>query len=413
MRHLGSIMRCTPDPTERRQGEASTPKPVERPRSAPGAAATVLYVRPTGFAIRRVEAELLSVPTLDPFRIATGEVHATRSVAVTVHLEQEGQEARGLAEGSCLPPVTREDQPDALAAVLRAKSYLERTWANLDAFASALDQLLGTTPVARSAVEVAVLSALASIEGVPLWRFLAPEAGEPPLIETDITLPILSPERMASLAKSWWEVGFRKFKVKVGRDLEHDLRALEAVARVIPLAVFQPDANGGLSPSEALRYAKAVHDAGLTISCFEQPCASLEDVRKVHEQLQVPVIADESIKNEHDLDRILEANAAGGINLKISKMGSLLRCLAIGRRARARGLSLMVGGMVETRLGMSAAAHLSAALGGVEFADLDTAWLLAHDPFEGGYRAEHPEDAERPGPRYRVARDRGLGVVWR
>jgi L-alanine-DL-glutamate epimerase-like enolase superfamily enzyme len=70
--------------------------------------------------------------------------------------------------------------------------------------------------------------------------------------------------------------------------------------------------------------------------------------------------------------------------------------------ARAAGLSLMIGGMVETRLGMSAAAHLACALGGVEFVDLDTAWLLADDPYEGGYVAD--------GPRYTIPPNPGVGV---
>jgi len=74
----------------------------------------------------------------------------------------------------------------------------------------------------------------------------------------------------------------------------------------------------------------------------------------------------------------------------------------MGETARAAGLRLMVGGMVETRLGMTAAAHLACALGGVDFVDLDTAWLLADDPYEGGYVAD--------GPRYRLPAAPGLGV---
>ena len=69
----------------------------------------------------------------------------------------------------------------------------------------------------------------------------------------------------------------------------------------------------------------------------------------------------------------------------------------------AAGLSLMCGGMVETRLGMTAAAHVVAALGGVDFVDLDTAWLLAGDPFQGGYRAT--------GPDYLLDGAPGLGVA--
>jgi L-Ala-D/L-Glu epimerase len=60
----------------------------------------------------------------------------------------------------------------------------------------------------------------------------------------------------------------------------------------------------------------------------------------------------------------------------------------IGREAKRRGLLLMAGAMVEARPGICAAAHLVTALGGVEFPDLDTAFLLATDPFVGGYTSE-------------------------
>lgn len=99
---------------------------------------------------------------------------------------------------------------------------------------------------------------------------------------------------------------------------------------------------------------------------------------------------------------MLAAKAAGGVNLKLAKSGGPLGSLAIGRAALAAGLDLMVGGMVETRLGMTAAAHVAAALGGVRFIDLDTAWLLAEDLYEGGYRAD--------GPKYVLGPEPGLGV---
>src|SRR5690348_5248841 len=133
-----------------------------------------------------VAVEPLSVPTLDPFVISSGTVHATRSILVRI--------GEGLGEGSCLPPVTKEDQPDALAAVQRFQD-------DLDA--------LAPTPVARAAVEMALLDDHARKKGEPLWRFLGGPFAAPPL-ETDITLPILPPQRMAELAAQWWRQGFRK-----------------------------------------------------------------------------------------------------------------------------------------------------------------------------------------------------------
>ena len=119
----------------------------------------------------------------------------------------------------------------------------------------------------------------------------------------------------------------------------------------------------------------------------------------------VPVVADESFRGPADLDRLLAARAASGVNLKLGKLGGPLAALALGRRARAAGLHLMAGALVETRVGLLAMAHVVAALGGVDFVDLDTAFLLADDPFDGGWTAR--------GPQIRLADAPGLGVARR
>jgi L-alanine-DL-glutamate epimerase-like enolase superfamily enzyme len=364
--------------------------------------------------LRALSVAPLSVRTIDPFRIASGEVHGTRSILVQATLERGGVTASGMGEGACLPPVTREDQRDALTAVERAIPRLQgATIDDLVALASELDQALAATPVARAAVEVAILSALSTLDGQPLWRWLSGAPGAQPSIESDITLPILAPARMAELAARHWSLGFTSFKVKIGRDLVADLDALAAVGRAVPRARFLPDANAGLKVEEALAYVDAARARGLEVACFEQPTATLPELRRVADALDLPVLADESVQTMADFEALVAASAADGINLKIAKTGSLLRSLALGRAAQQRGMPLMVGGMVETRLGMTAAAHLVAALGGVAFPDLDTAWLLAEDPFVGGYRAEHPDDPTRPGPRYRLSEAPGLAITLR
>jgi L-alanine-DL-glutamate epimerase-like enolase superfamily enzyme len=117
------------------------------------------------------------------------------------------------------------------------------------------------------------------------------------------------------------------------------------------------------------------------------------------------VVADESFRGAADLDRIVNARAAHGVNLKLVKLGGALASLELGRRARAAGLRLMAGAMVETRVGLLAMAHVVAALGGADWIDLDTAFLLASDPFVGGWSVAGP-DIELTG-------EPGLGVAVR
>ncbi len=343
------------------------------------------------YEIIAISASALSIPTLDPFVIASGAVQATRSVLVRVELSSSsGQRVEGLGEAACLPPVTREDQSDVLLALQHATPQLVgRQLSNFDSVTGLLDVLFRGRTVSQAGVEMALLDALARAKNLPLFRLLSGAPATPmPTIETDMTIPILPAAKMAALAAQWTRAGFRSLKVKIGHDLKSDLEALSAIRTAAPQASFRLDANAGLTVSEAMTVIEAMQQMGATLECFEQPCASLPELAQVAAQTEVPVVADESVKTVADLETLISLKAADGVNLKLMKMGGLLPCLQIAARAKEAKLKLMVGGMVETRLGMSAATHLVAALGGVDWADLDTAWLLTSDPFVGGYVAQ-------------------------
>src|SRR5439155_20465951 len=136
--------------------------------------------------------------------------------------------------------------------------------------------------------------------------------------------------------------------------------------------------NAGLTVDASLRYLSEARALGARVICFEQPCATVQELNALAKATDVPIIADESVKRVEDLEGL----QCAGVNLKIAKSGGLLAARAIGLEAKRRGLKVMVVGMVETSLGMTAAAHLAASLGGVDFADLDTAFLLIEELFD-------------------------------
>jgi L-alanine-DL-glutamate epimerase-like enolase superfamily enzyme len=351
--------------------------------------------------VESVTARALSVPLLEPFVIASGRMDATRAAEIEVTIAWRGQKATGLGEAACLPPVTKEDQGDVLRTIDEAAAG----WIGQPVDCADPTAGLAVGPVARAGVETAVLDALARIAGVPLRVLLADGgARATATLETDVTIAIAEPERMAELARGWFARGFRALKVKVGKDVDADARALSAIARAVPSAKLRVDANAGYSARDAIALGRGCERMGLRVECWEQPCGEddLDGLAEVAEALEAPVVADESVKRLADVRAILDRKCADGINLKLAKSGGPLAALAIGRAARAGGLKVMVGGMVETRLGMTAAAHVACALGGADFVDLDTAWLLATDPYEGGYVAD--------GPRYTMPDQPGLGV---
>jgi L-Ala-D/L-Glu epimerase len=369
-----------------------------------------------------VEIVPLSIPLREPFVIATGRVDVTRAAQVKVTLTNEstGQTVWGLGEGAALWPVTVEDQPEVLAALDAATFRLSGECFQLPAvdglmpldlgamreFTTTLDESFPSSPVARAAFETAFCDAWARLLGLPLRTLFGGTTGASTRsLETDITIPIAEPSRMAEGARLWAAQGFTIFKVKVGKNFDSDVAALCAIHEAVPAARFRIDANAGFSAADAVRLVRVIEEKGLVVECFEQPCVSddFEAMAFVSAALDVPVIADESVKCLRDLERVIVSKAADGVNLKLVKSGGPIGCLAIGRAAKERGMPVMIGGMVETRLGMTAAAHVAAALGGVEFVDLDTAWLLAADPYDGrGYLAN--------GPRYELPDEPGLGI---
>jgi L-Ala-D/L-Glu epimerase len=359
--------------------------------------------------IEQLSARALTVALREPFVIASGRVDATRAVEVRARVQWRGRSETGLGEAACLPPVTLEDQGDVLLELERAaRDLIERP---LSAAGEELERVIASAlpdgPVARAGIEMALLDALARCADVPLRVLLGGDRGRATRqLETDITIAIAEPSRMGELAREWVGRGFRALKVKVGKDVDADVRALEAIGRAAPGAKLRIDANAGYTASQAIAVARACDRLGLAdaIECWEQPCAAddLEGMRQVAAFVRSTVVADESVKTFDDFRELARSRYAGAVNLKLSKLGGVLVAFRMGAAAQAAGLEVMAGGMVETRLGMTAAAHVACALGGVDFVDLDTAWLLACDLYRGGYEAD--------GPHYTMPVCAGLGV---
>jgi L-alanine-DL-glutamate epimerase-like enolase superfamily enzyme len=165
-------------------------------------------------------------------------------------------------------------------------------------------------------------------------------------------------------------------KVKLGGPRDAD--TIAGVRAVAPDKVLRVDANAAWTPKHALHMIDVLLD--YDVEFVEQPVAAhdIDGLRFVRERSPLPIIADESCLVATDIPRL--AGAVDGINLKLAKCGGIREALRIVAAARAHDMSVMAGCMVETSLGITAAAQLAALL---DYADLDGAALLAHDPFVG------------------------------
>ncbi len=185
----------------------------------------------------------------------------------------------------------------------------------------------------------------------------------------------------------WEKAGFSRLKIKIGGGSEdEDLARILAAHEGAPRASFLLDGNGGLTAQAAIRLARELQAQGVRPLLFEQPVPK-DDWRglaEVARECGFPVAADESAASATDVLRLAATGAAQVVYVKPMKAG-LVEAIEIATVAKAAGLGLMIGGMVEAKMAMSASACLAAGLGGFAFVDLDTPLFLAEDPFEGGY----------------------------
>ena len=336
--------------------------------------------------IEALDAFPLNVPLLRPFVIASGRLDRVQNVAVRVRLAGG---AIGWGEVPSLRPVTVEDQPTALTAVRDAGEWLPgrdaSAWRSL---AAELGERIPQFAAVRAGIEMAVLDALTRALGVPLYVVFG---GAGSSVVTDITIPICEPQEAQTLAAGYRERGFTTVKTKVGLDVDADIARLLAIRAGHPDCALVLDANEGYSADEALRALAEMRAAGVEPALFEQPVArdDWEGLGRVTREGGVPVAADESCRSSADALRIAREGLAGVLNIKLAKCG-VVGALEIAAVARAAGLGLMIGGMVETRLAMGFGAHFAAGHGGFEWIDLDTPLLMAEDPVRGGYTVEGP-----------------------
>ena len=164
-------------------------------------------------------------------------------------------------------------------------------------------------------------------------------------------------------------------KIKLG--LDNDLEILQAI-RDVTDRELRVDANCGWTRKQAIRMLPVLEEYKVTV--LEQPLMpeDLEGLAAVARQSKIPVVVDESCLVSTDIPRLV--GLVDGINIKLAKTGSLREALRMIAIARASHLMVMVGCMIESSIGITAAAHFTPL---VDIADLDGAALLAHDPYVG------------------------------
>ena len=331
--------------------------------------------------IRSVTIEPLNIPMLEPFIIATGTTSEANNVLITITLADGS-----IGYGECAPfsPSTGETQETALSAAQGCAELIKgKDAAHWRALSKLIRSVYFSQGTAIAGIEMALLDALTHSYGIPLYVFFG---GASTFVETDMSIPMVSPERGYDLAKETVVRGITSIKIKVGGDLRDDVARVEAIREGAPNVGLILDANQGYTANEALLCLEALDNRDIRPMLMEQPVHKddHEGLRYVTQHTTVPIAADESAYSAANVAHLIAMGAVNVVNIKLMKSG-FVEALDIAAVCRATHTQLMIGAMIESRLAIAAAAHFVAGLGGFRFVDLDTPMLLAEDPFTGGY----------------------------
>ncbi|MDR6866192.1 L-alanine-DL-glutamate epimerase-like enolase superfamily enzyme [Microbacterium resistens] len=342
--------------------------------------------------VEHIRVLRLPTPLVRPFITAVRRADHLDVVLVEL-TDSEGR--RGYGEAATSWRVTGESPESVAAAVAGPLSDVLLGRAPTDpGIAADISRSLWGNAAARSAVECAVADLAAQERGVPLAADLrGPFAGEDrsmaSRIRTDMTLSAAEPSVLSALAVEHVAAGFRCLKIKA--SAAHDtLAGLRAVrAAVGSDIILRVDANQAWDAEAAIRVIRAAEDEGIGLEFVEQPVAAhdLDALVMVSGAVDTPVMADESVRTAHDVRVIADRGAAALVNIKLAKTGGLAEALTAAEAARTAGLGIVIGCMMESHVGVAAAAHLAAAVAPDVVHDLDAALWLRTAPVIGGIAA--------------------------
>ncbi|WP_404455819.1 dipeptide epimerase [Virgibacillus necropolis] len=338
--------------------------------------------------IEKIETLNLAVPLHTPFKTALRTVTVAETVVVKITCDN------GVVGFGEAPP-THVITGDSLASIdyavtkiitpqLIGQSLLqsERIFEKIHA------ALVGNSS-AKAAVDIALYDCLAQQANSPLAQYLG---GYHERIETDYTVSVNSPQQMAADAEDYCKKGFTVLKVKVGKDeIATDIKRITAIREKIGNDVLiRLDANQGWKPKEAVRAINEMEQSGLAIELVEQPVKAhdIQGLKYVTDNTDTMIMADESVFSPRDAKRILETCSADLINIKLMKAGGIHEAMKIAKLADVYGVECMVGSMIETKIGITAAANFAASQPNITRFDFDAPLMLSGDVIEGGIEYE-------------------------
>lgn len=332
--------------------------------------------------ITRTEIYKFSIP-MHPFTIATGTMHCAQNIFIRIHTDADYY---GVGECSAFPMIVGETQATSFemakdfAALWKGKDALQ-----IEERINELHSFTAFNATIKSAFDMALFDIAAKNANQPLYKFLGGKKKE---IETDLTIGIDTPGAMARKAGEFKNNGVRMIKIKLGKNGEDDIERVKQIRNAVgSQMILRIDANQGWSYDTAKIVLNEI--AKYDIQFCEQPMRSWDDDKlpELKKLSPIKIMADESVFDHYDAERLIKANACDYVNIKFSKSGGILEAKKINKVCEENKIPCMMGGMLESRIALTAFAHFALAHDNIIFYDMDTC-MLGHktDPVTGGVR---------------------------
>jgi L-alanine-DL-glutamate epimerase-like enolase superfamily enzyme len=324
--------------------------------------------------------EPITLDLITTFRIAHGASEQRHNVLV--HLDE------GIGEGAGVPYLG-----ESQAGIM---DYLRSASEQLSDDPIRIDNILETLPLGsssgRAALDIALHDLWGKYQGIPLYKLLGLTAHQLP--STSLTIALDHPEKMAQQARrSGWPI----IKIKLGSG---DDEAIVRSIREETDAVLRVDANAGWTREQAAELIPRLVEYDLELVEQPLPVGDIEGLRQLRARNPgVKIFADESVRTPQDV--IDHVDAVDGVVIKLMKSGGINPAMQMIEIARSFDMQVMLSCMVESSVGVTAAAHLASLC---DYVDLDSPLLIKNDPYQGvTYR----------GAQLMLPGGAGLGVVKR
>lgn len=321
----------------------------------------------------RLQHEILELRTRHAFNIARKVAPAARQSVWVKLTDDDGNIGWGEAAAT---PYYGETVETVTAVLPHFQQAMEEAAAGdpfaLERIEKGIAAAVGYNPAARSAISAALHDLVGKRLGVPVWKLWGLDPDSAPASSFTIGIDELEVMR----AKVREAAGYPILKIKVGTPRDEQILAM--IREEAPDVVIRVDANTAWTAKQAIHACDMLESYGVEFVEQPLPPADTEGLRLLRRRARLPIVADESCRTSADIPSLV--GAVDGVNIKLAKCGSLREAIRIVHAARAHGMKVMLGCMIESTLGIAAAVQLTPLM---DYVDLDGAALLSRDPFHG------------------------------